>query len=283
MYDKCSSASWLFTRIGVDVNKPLQISSHSHTNDANMQLGVNFTRYRWGYLIMADQGAANLKDISLLCDLPQHALQAAAKNCRWRNYGANEQIIDRQSEATDVFFVREGWARVVNYSISGREITLDDIGCGGHFGELAAIDGQPRSASVMALTNCSVAIMSQECFLELVDRNPSVALKVMHGLASIIRNSTERIMDLSTLAANNRVQADLLRQALNNLDGENSASISPIPVHADIASRVSTTRETVARVMNDLARQGIVERQKNVLVVQEVDRLQQMIEEVRGG
>ena len=283
MYDKCSSASWLFTRIGVDVNKPLQIRSHSHTNDANMKLGVNFTRYRWGYLIMADQGAANLKDISLLCDLPQHALQAAAKNCRWRNYGANEQIIDRQSEATDVFFVREGWARVVNYSISGREITLDDIGCGGHFGELAAIDGQPRSASVMALTNCSGAIMSQECFLELVDRNPSVALKVMHGLASIIRNSTERIMDLSTLAANNRVQADLLRQALNNLDGENSASISPIPVHADIASRVSTTRETVARVMNDLARQGIVERQKNVLVVQEVDRLQQMIEEVRGG
>ena len=283
MYDKCSSASWLFTRIGVDVNKPLQIRSHSHTNDANMKLGVNFTRYRWGCLIMADQGAANLEGISLLCDLPQHALQAAAKNCRWRNYGANEQIIDRQSEATDVFFVREGWARVVNYSISGREITLDDIGCGGHFGELAAIDGQPRSASVMALTNCSVAIMSQECFLELVDRNPSVALKVMHGLASIIRNSTERIMDLSTLAANNRVQADLLRQALNNLDGENSASISPIPVHADIASRVSTTRETVARVMNDLARQGIVERQKNVLVVQEVDRLQQMIEEVRGG
>ena len=117
-------------------------------------------------------------------------------------------------------FVREGFARVVNYSI-GREITLDDIGCGGHFGELAAIDGQPRSASVMALTHCSVAIMPQERFLDLVDQNPSVALKVMRGLASIIRNSTERIMDLSTLAANNRVQADLLRQALNNLNGDN--------------------------------------------------------------
>ena len=89
-------------------------------------------------------------------------------------------------------------------------------------------------------------------------------------------------MDLSTLAANNRVQADLLRQALNNLNGDNSASISPIPVHADIASRVSTTRETVARVMNDLARQGIVERQKNVFVIQDVNRLQEMIEKVRG-
>ena len=121
------------------------------------------------------------------------------------------------------FFVDEGQVRVVNYSISGREITLDDIGPGGHFGELAAIDGQPRSASVMALTGCSVAIMQQEHFLELVNENPSVALKVMRGLASIIRNSTERIMDLSTLAANNRVQADLLRQALNNLNGDNCA------------------------------------------------------------
>ena len=231
---------------------------------------------------MPDGDTGNLAGIALLCDLPQSTLTKAVKNCRWRSYSANEQIIDRQSEASDVFFVDEGQVRVVNYSISGREITLDDIGPGGHFGELAAIDGQPRSASVMALTGCSVAIMPQEHFLELVDENPSVALKVMRGLASIIRNSTERIMDLSTLAANNRVQADLLRQALNNLNGDNSASISPIPMHADIASRVSTTRETVARVMNDLARQGIVERQKNVLVIQDVDRLQEIIEEVRG-
>ena len=231
---------------------------------------------------MPDGDAGNLAGIELLYDLSQGALEQAAKNCRWRSYGANEQIIDRQSEASDVFFVVEGRARVVNYSISGREITLDDIEAGGHFGELAAIDGQPRSASVMSLTHCSVAIMPQDRFLELVEQNSTMALKVMKGLASIIRNSTERIMDLSTLAANNRVQADLLRQALHNRQGENQAAISPIPVHADIASRVSTTRETVARVMNDLARQGILERQKNVLVVRDVERLQDMVEEVRG-
>jgi len=231
---------------------------------------------------MPEGDAGNLAGIDLLCDLPLEKLESAAKNCRWRSYSAHEQIIDRQSEATDVFFVVDGRARVVNYSISGREITLDDIEAGGHFGELAAIDDQPRSASVMALQPCAVAIMPKERFLELVEENSTVALKVMHGLASIIRNSTERIMDLSTLAANNRVQADLLRQALHNKEGDNQASISPIPVHADIASRVSTTRETVARVMNDLARQGIVERQKNALVVQDVERLQDMVEEVRG-
>lgn len=231
---------------------------------------------------MPDGDAGSLAGVALLQELSLGDLEQAAKSVRWRSYSAQEQIIDRQSEATDVFFVVDGRARVVNNSVSGREITLDDINAGGHFGELAAIDGQPRSASVMALTQCSVAIMPQDRFMELVENHSSVALKVMRGLASIIRNSTERIMDLSTLAANNRVQADLLRLALNNMDDDNRASIPPIPVHADVASRVSTTRETVARVMNDLARQGIVERQKNALVVQDVEQLQDMVEEVRG-
>ena len=231
---------------------------------------------------MPEDSAEDLGKIGLLCDLSKSVLSDTAKSCRWRSYSANEQIIDRQSEATEVFFVLEGRVRVVNYSISGREITLDDVDAGGHFGELAAIDGEPRSASVMALSYCSVAIMAQDNFLALINENASIALKVMRGLASIIRNSTERIMDLSTLAANNRVQADLLRLALNNRNSNNTACLSPIPVHADIASRVSTTRETVARVMNHLARQGIVERKKNVLVIQDMQRLQKMVEEIRG-
>jgi len=134
----------------------------------------------------------------------------------------------------------------------------------------------------MALTPCRLAVMSQDRFLDLVQSSPGIAIRVMRGLAAIVRNSTERIMDLSTLAANNRVQADLLRLALNNMVGEDRAEISPIPVHGDVASRVSTTRETVARVMNDLARQGVVERQKNALIVNEVERLRDMVEEVRG-
>ena len=89
-------------------------------------------------------------------------------------------------------------------------------------------------------------------------------------------------MDLSTLAANNRVQADLLRLARNSMVGENRAELTPIPVHGDIASRVSTTRETVARVLSDLSRQGVVERQKDRLVIDDVDHLEDMVEEVRG-
>ena len=224
----------------------------------------------------------NLKGIGLLRGLSASALEQAAKDCGWKQYAANEQIIDRQSETTDVFLVVEGRVRVVNYSITGREITLDDIDAGGHFGELAAIDEKPRSASVMALTPCNLAVISRDFFLDMVKSHPGVAILVMRDLAGIIRNSTVRIMDLSTLAANNRVQADLLRLASANLTEDGIASISPIPVHGDVASRVSTTRETVARVMNDLARQGVVERLKDALLINDVDKLREMVDEVRG-
>lgn len=231
---------------------------------------------------MAEKSPENLSNIDLLSDLKPQERAKLEKSCSFKHYGAHEQIIDRQSETTDVFFVVDGSVRVVNYSLSGREITLDDLSAGAHFGELAAIDSEPRSASVMALTDCLVASMPQEQFMGILETHPSIAVKVMRTLARIVRTATDRIMDLSTLAANNRVHADLLRLARSHAKSGNTAAISPIPTHSDIASRASTTRETVARVLNDLARHGVVERRKDALVVLDVEQLSDMVEEVRG-
>ena len=231
---------------------------------------------------MSDQKTGSLSNIELLSELKPAELKKIEKQVVFKQFTAQEQIIDRQSESSDVFFVVEGDVRVVNYSLSGREITLDDLPLGGYFGELAAIDSEPRSASVMALTDCLVAALPQEQVLDLLEKHPPVALKVMKSLTGIIRTATDRIMDLSTLAANNRVHADLLRMARDHMDDENIAAISPIPTHSDIASRASTTRETVARVLSELAKNGVVERQKEALVVLDVEQLSDMVEEVRG-
>jgi len=231
---------------------------------------------------MSEHVGGSLSGIALLDDLSVSELENLGQQCSWRHYSSQEQIIDRQSDTTDIFFVAEGRVRIVNYSLSGREITFDELGQGGHFGELAAIDGQPRSASVMALKGCLVASLSQERFRVLIENHPKLALRLMENLAGMVRTSTDRIMDLSTLAANNRVQAEVLRQARESSTDDISAIIKPIPVHGDIASRVSTTRETVARVLNDLARQGIVERRKDALVIGDMEQLSEMVEEVRG-
>ena len=73
-----------------------------------------------------------------------------------------------------------------------------------------------------------------------------------------MRISTDRIIDLTTVGSNKRLHAEFLRLATPGMKVENAGEISPIPIHGDIAVRVSTTRETVARVFRDLTREGIL-------------------------
>jgi len=231
---------------------------------------------------VSETQTASLDQIELLASLTPDERAAVARQCRWRRYQEDEQIIDHLSETRDACLVVEGRVRVVMFSISGREISFDDVQAGGYLGELSALDGEPRSATVIALTDTLIAFMPPRLFQEIVTTHPKIALTVMLRMTEIIRQSTARIMDLSTLGANNRVHAELVRLAKPTLKADNTAEISPIPVHGDIASRVSTTRETVARVLSDLARNKIVERRSHALIVKDYDRLVDMVEEVRG-
>lgn len=223
-----------------------------------------------------------LDNVELLSALSATERRAIEKRCRWKHFKKDEQIIDRETDSTDVYFVAAGAVRIVNYSLAGREITFDDIEAGGYFGELAALDGARRSASVVAIKDTLTASLDASAFRDVLAAHPTIALALLQRLARVIRQSTGRIMDLSSLGANNRIYAELLREArAGGLEG-NRAAIRPIPVHADLAGRVSTTRETVARVLGDLARKKIIQREKGALVILDVKRLSAMVEEFRG-
>ena len=228
---------------------------------------------------MADQ---TLAGIELLGGLTPAERQAVERRCRWRRHAADEQIIDRETDTHDVFFVVSGGVRVVNFAVSGREISFDDILAGGYFGELAAIDGRRRSATVVAAVDTLTASLPGPVFLEVLAQHPAAALALMRRLAAVVRQSTGRIMDLSTQGAHNRIYAELLREAKANAAGNNRAAIRPLPTHTEIAARVSTTRETVARTLADLARKRLIKREGRALVLLDVTRLREMVEEFRA-
>ncbi|SVE02159.1 uncharacterized protein METZ01_LOCUS455013, partial [marine metagenome] len=81
-----------------------------------------------------------LASIELLADLPVEEVRALQQKCDWLSYDPDEQILDRESDSRDVYFVVEGRVQVKNFSFSGREIALATIGEGGYFGELSAVD-----------------------------------------------------------------------------------------------------------------------------------------------
>lgn len=229
---------------------------------------------------MSTNQANKLSKIELFSELSGKILDNLERRCSWRSFESQEQIIDWQSETRDVYFIVTGKVRVVNFSLSGREVAFDEITAGGYFGETAAIDSEPRSATVVSLENTTVAIMSPEAFHALIIEHPNIALTLMVRMAAIIRTSNERIMDLSTLGANNRVYAEIIRLARDSFK-DNTAKIKPIPIHGDIASRVSTTRETVARALNDLVRKGLVKRENDTLHILDMRHLSEMVEQFK--
>ena len=109
--------------------------------------------------------AHSLSGVPLLRSLDDAARHALEQRCRWHRYGAHEEIIDRESDSRDVYFIISGRVRVVVHSLPGREIAFHEMDAGDYFGQLAAIDGQPRSASVVALNDSLLASVSPDTFV----------------------------------------------------------------------------------------------------------------------
>ncbi len=229
---------------------------------------------------MQDDGEScqrSLSGIELFEGLAPEEIARLEARCRWRRYRTGERVLDSGSASRDVYFVASGAVSIVNFSLSGKEVTLATAKSGSYFGELAAIDNQPRSASVVAVDSSLVAIMPPQTFLDLLQSRAEVTFRVAKRLAEIVRLSDQRIMELSTLAATQRVYAELLRMAEPDSAVPDLWVIRPLPPLREIASRVSTTRETAARALAQLYPSGLVRRKGRSLYLMDRAGLQQAI------
>jgi len=220
-----------------------------------------------------------LADIELLTEAPLDVTERLAGECAWSEYAAGDIVVDQNESSTDVYFIVSGKVRVVNYSLNGKEVSFDDIDGGGFFGELAAIDGKPRSASVVAMSRTLVASMTPKTFLEMLEKHFDLSLAIMRRLTQIVRGTTDRIMDLSTLRANGRIYAHLLRLAREHEnEEEGSAEIPLLPTHTELANRAGTARETVARAISELREDGIAEKRGRGLYFPDITMLETLLE-----
>ena len=214
--------------------------------------------------------------------LPSQVLERVHQRCSWRRYERANRSSTISTPRMTCSSSATGEVCVTIYSIAGKAVSFRNLGPGDIFGEYAAIDGEPRCASVEARTSCLIASMSATAFRKLLLNEPVVAQALIKSLVHNVRTLTKRVYEFSTLAVNNRIQAELLRLAsLAPREGK-SARLDPAPTHSEIASRISTHREAVTRELNRLSRIGIIERQNGSLIVRDLDRLAAMLHEMTG-
>jgi CRP/FNR family transcriptional regulator, cyclic AMP receptor protein len=229
-----------------------------------------------------DERVSGLKRVPVLANLSDAGLEGVARKCKWRRQAAGEQIVDRQDLSTDVYFLLAGTARAISYSSEGKAVVFTDLKPGTIFGEIAAIDRNPRSASIEAVEACEIASLSSDDFEQLMLREPSVAVAVLRQVTANVRRLSERVFEFSTLAVQNRIHAELLRLAGRPEQRRREATLSPAPSLADIADRISTHREAVSRELSRLTGIGLLRRDKGDLVITDVAKLRELVNEAKG-
>jgi len=230
------------------------------------------------YELTMTQKIETLAAVALFRSLDPNKIRLLNTQCTWRQVPQNQWIIDYEDTGSDVVFVVSGVAHVKLQSISGREVMLREIKAGEFFGELAAIDNLPRSAGIVAVTNVTIARMPASIFRATIHAHPDVCDQLLARLSAEIRKLANRINEFTTLDARFRLYAELLRLARPAAGGQKDAVISPPPVHAQIAARISSRREAVARELKALERSGLVERRQGSLVLTDPDQLRNMID-----
>ena len=224
------------------------------------------------------RSSETLARIPLFSNLPQAEVDRLDTQCVWLDHQPKQQILHYNDEGTEVYFVVSGVVRVLIYSPKGKEVILRDIKDGEFFGELAALDGRPRSASIVALTRAVVAKMPSTVFRAAIHKHESVCDQILELLTSQVRQLSHRVTEFSTLSVNDRIRSELLRLARRRNDRSGDFVISPPPFHSELAARVSTHREAVTRELRTLERDGIIEKRRGALVICDPARLSALIE-----
>ncbi len=213
-----------------------------------------------------------LAEIPLFQALSQEGIVAAASAGLSRTY-APGQIICYQGDPGDhLYAVIEGLVKIVFASERGDEMVLNILGPEEIFGELALLDGSPRSASAVALKSTSVFVLPRRQLLELMSVNPRLADEFLKLIGKLVRKLTEKAGDLAYLDLAGRL-AKLLLQ-LSEMHGHvHGVVLDSGLTQTDLAGMIGASRPAVNRALQSLAARGLIAVQGRTIELRDLEAL----------
>ena len=209
-----------------------------------------------------------IQTVPLFSDLSETSLKVITDKMVARSYGKEKMILIEESAGETFFLISEGTVKITRMSDNGREVILAILGEGDFFGEMALLDGEGRSANVVALEDAEVLTLQRSDFLDILERFPKIAIHLLKELTTRIRHSDQQIESLSLSGAEQRIALVLIRLAeeMGQIK-EGTVTIEHIPYQQDIANMAGTSRETVSRVYKMLEDKNQIMREGKILKI----------------
>lgn len=222
----------------------------------------------------AEQAASLLARTPLFAGLDEPELLGLGACARRRNYRKGEYIFHQGDTGDAVFVLTEGRVKVIFASEDGDEMILATLAPPDVFGELALIDGGPRSASIQTLEPTTVLTLTRGTLLDLMSRQPGVTDVVLRSLGRLVRGMIAQAGDLVFMDLHGRVAKLLLRliedSAAHPSDG---VSIDLKMTQADLAAMVGGSRQSVNQILRHFERRGDLRLEGHRLIVKDLEAL----------
>jgi len=193
-----------------------------------------------------------------------------------KEYKKGEVILMEEESGSALFVIVDGEVKVVRVGDDGREVILSILGPSDIFGEMALLDGETRSASVVALDRAELFMIHRKDFLALLHEHPSIAISLLKHLTQRLRRADAMIKSLSLKDAYHRVGYVLLQFAdERGRIKQGRVEVDNLPVQQEIANMAGTTRETVSRTLSKMENLKLVNVDGNTVIIQDYEGFRQ--------
>ena len=192
---------------------------------------------------------------------------------RLREFATRATIVRIGDRISTLYVIIAGRAHALVYSLDGQAVLLQEYVSGDFFGAVSSPYSAAHDADVVVIDHVSAFLLDGGELALLAEQHGCIGLALLGLMVQRLQQTASRMFEHAALSAVGRVHAELLRQARQSP----GFAIRPCPVVAELALRVSTTRETASRAINALERRGIIRRDGEALVVVAPHRLEELV------
>lgn len=188
---------------------------------------------------------------------------------------ANEEILRQGDEGTSLVIILDGVVRISMVTPNGREIILDYAEAGAVLGEIAVLDGQPRTASAIAMWPGRLLRLSRTAFEGFIERHPKVAIRLLREMARRLRETDVTIESDRAFTTGPRLARYLNRLTNQKVHG---TRLTRDLSQSELGSFVGISRENINRQLAAWASEGVIELTQGKIRIIDPDYLTQIAE-----
>ena len=217
-----------------------------------------------------------IKLVPFMTDLPEDSIHKIAAHFVTISHPPNQILLLENDWGGSVYFILEGWVKIRTYNLDGKEVTLNIIGRGEIFGEMAAMDKMPRSTDAIALTKTLIGRIPAEDFVNLINTEPLAGVRLVQLMAKRLRQVNRRLQLREASSLSRVADAILFLVEGQGTESDRGTEIPNLP-HREISSLSGLARETVTRVLTKLEKKGLIQRNADSMRIPDLPALEETI------